>query len=67
MNRITMAAIAAVLAGGMGLAACTSAPTASAAPAGPVASLRGSDAATTDHARGSPSVAARRANVRASS
>ncbi|MFO1376606.1 MAG: nitrate reductase cytochrome c-type subunit [Steroidobacteraceae bacterium] len=50
MNRITMAAIAAVLAGGMGLAACTSAPTASAAPAGPVASLRGSDAATTDQA-----------------
>lgn len=50
MNRITIAAIAAVLAGGMGLAACTSAPTDSAAPAGPVASLRGSDAAAADQA-----------------
>jgi len=50
MNRITIAAIAAVLAGGMGLAACTSAPADSAAPAGPVASLRGSDAVTADEA-----------------
>jgi cytochrome c-type protein NapB len=49
MNRITMAAIAAVLAGGVGLAACTSAPTGS-APAEPVSTLRGSDAAVADQA-----------------
>ena len=48
MNRITMAAIAAVLAGSVGLAACTSAPADSAAPGTPVGSLRGSDAATQD-------------------
>jgi len=52
MNRITMAAVAALLAGGMGLAACTSAPAGSTAlvAAVPVDSLRGSDAATEDQA-----------------
>ncbi len=50
MNRTLMAAMAALLAGSLGLAACVSAPTVPAAPATPVASLRGSDAATPDQA-----------------
>lgn len=53
MNRISMAAMAAALAGSMGLAACTSAPAdsaARAAPSMPVASLRHADATTQDEA-----------------
>lgn len=48
MNRTLKAAIAAVLAGSMGLAACVSTPFGSSAT--PVASLRGSDTATADQA-----------------
>lgn len=50
MNRTLMAATAAVLAGGLGLAACISAPQGAGAQAEPVTSLRGSDAATQDEA-----------------
>lgn len=48
MNRTMKAAIAAVLAGSMGLAACVSTPPGPGAT--PVASLRGSDAASADQA-----------------
>jgi cytochrome c-type protein NapB len=50
MDRTLMMALAAALAAGLGLAACVSAPTTPAAPAIPLASLRGSDTAAADQA-----------------